>query len=359
MTTIRERLPWQRLVAEKLDVWIVGIATWTHSAIGMLSVEKEDLTRQRNDNTGRLNEARERARRHQPSFELSPMLVAVVALATMLGFVVAWAWVERNVSSFVPVTMIASIVFAMVEIVVAGLVGRCVGALVLDRPGSPNELDPVRRTTNFMFTVVLGAALLGVTTLFASARGVFPLWLCVGLAVNAIGVYLGIALYDHRHALEVAWRERLDHVLERLIDEVEDAIAEVKRAAMGQAQTLRGTVRGILERATLAFERRWMRLRHDEPLPTLPVIDLPDDNELARRLFSEHVQDSASDQTARDEGDGDEDETGPPATPEPSPRGPMSGSTGAMPSYTVSYDATPRRRPRESPPTSTSTSSTR
>lgn len=284
--------PWQQVVANFRDGWLEALGVWTRSLLETIRVAYRNAVREYQDNREALKAAIEKAKTVDPRFEISPWLVVIVVLAAVLGGVAAWRFVEAEVSGFVPVTAIASAVFAVIEVVLAGLLGRCIGALVLDKPNTPNSLDPPQRFFNRMASVIITGVLAVVAVLFAEARGEFLLWLAVVVAVDAAGVYLGLALYDQRHHRDVNKLEKKDRELSAEIDTWRSLDRKVQRAAMGNGRQLRGRADTILERASLSFRKAWRRWHPEEPVSPLPAIDRPSDEDLIQILFGKVAGDA-------------------------------------------------------------------
>jgi hypothetical protein len=329
-------LPWQRVVKNQLYGWLEELGIWTRNLLESIRAARANTERTREDNAEKLIEAEAKRAQVDPRFETSPWLMVVVVLAAILGGVAAWRFVEAQVSGFVPITAVASGAFAVIEIVLAGLLGRCIGAIVLDKPATPNELTPSQRALNRIGSVILLGALGIIAFLFADARGNLLLWLAVMVSVNSAGLYLGLAIYDQRHHRKADKHKKIDLKLASAIDLLDAFETKVTRAAWGKGHQLCGLARTILDRAAIAFRRFWRRWHRGTPVPPLPAVHIPDDDELLGILFAKLEGEASSGAAGADDDGPDGPTDGGPDRP-PAPPSPTSGEDPVPPKVTVDW----------------------
>jgi hypothetical protein len=294
---VKSNASYPLLPAEALARWLEALATGTATRLTALAATRAAVER----DAARLRRAIVEL---EPNVQttlrfggVSPGTVVVLALASVLGLVATWPFMEQQGWPF-PVTALGAVAVATVDVVVAAACGATIAALVLDEPRSPFLLSPRQRWTVAALALCFGTLMVVLVTALAWDRGDGNgrvLWLALGLITAGLGVYAGLAVFEARFQLELRHLQRRYGELRGRIDALGAQQASVVRAALAAGRTFRSYAAEILRKGDVAFEGEWHRLHHtdDETLPpSIPHVALPTDDGLEDVLIPHDPDDA-------------------------------------------------------------------
>jgi len=284
------------LVSAWLSQWLQVLVALVADVSAAARATVEDLERRENAAALELEAARAKDSVHEPRLRVSVLTLVVEILAVVLGTVTVWGFVAAT-GLLLPLVLLASLAFALVEVAVAGALGYTLMALHLDEYGSPCELAPRRRRLMVGFAVTFGVICGCLVIGLAIARGggllQSAVWLVAGAATAALAAYVGAAVYDSQFERLVA---RLTTQLHKLAAAKGKAIAAWeaecrRRFALGCE--LRDLSAGIISVANESLLRAF-RAHHRAPDALPPVLApaaLPTNEDIAALLFGQNPLD--------------------------------------------------------------------
>ncbi len=276
--------PYQVAVAEQLDRWLQVLASITIPALIALRGVADEHRLREVSLAERLEEVRGFVRDPLKFGGHGAMAAGVLLLAATVNAVVLWDFLE-GFGWPASITMLADAALVSVEVVLTAFVGRGIGALVLDRPG-PFDLERRERQQTLAFTVVFGLVAAGLVLVLALARS-SVLWALAGMAGAGLGTWLGVAAYEAKFHIQRDWLERKLVRQRRKRSKAEEVVERAMAFTRATGRWLRDESRRILTRGDQAFVRAYRdehRHEDDVQVPTIPAIDLVDDDTIDRRL---------------------------------------------------------------------------
>jgi hypothetical protein len=278
---------YQLLPVEALGRWLEALATATAARLSVLDARRCTLERDAEGVARAITDLRPSVRPTLRFGGVSAGTVVVLALASILGLVATWPFMEQQGWPF-PVTALAAVAVAAVDVVVAAACGATIAALVLDEPRCPFTLTPRQRVSVKTLAICFGVLMVVLVTALAWDRGAGGsgrvLWLALGFITAALGVYAGLAVFEARFQIELAGLVRRHRDLRARIDDERARRASVARAALAAGRTYRSYAAEILRRGDVAFEGEWRRRHYGESgalAPGIPRVALPADVDLA------------------------------------------------------------------------------
>jgi hypothetical protein len=232
--------------------------------------------------------ARKRAT-HVPKIKLDIWTQMAIVLATVLGMITTWSFIQSLEWPF-PVAATAALALAAFEVAIAAMFGLSVHALVMDEPETPFVLS-VKLHRLFFASALLTGTVSGVSVFVLAAirgsGGHEVLWMLLGLGLVAFSAYGGAALHDNKFENAVKHLEKREHKVVTEVNRLETKYDAEVQATMTKGRGLCGSATQIDHRAAKAFVHTW-RKHHREPsavVPELPQLQVPSDNDLRRRLI--------------------------------------------------------------------------
>lgn len=280
---------YQRLLKTKLnESWLESLAAQAARSFTAMNASLETKQRERQHLTERLEVAKTHSK-HLPTIKLDITTQLAVALATILGALTAWPFIQA-LEWPLPVAALMAIALATFEVAIAGLFGLCVHAFVMDESGTSFELSVKQNLLFRACAVLTGGVAFASTVTLAVLRGHGSnqvVWMLLGLGLVAFAAYGGAAINDNRFDQEV---KRLS----KRLREVNDAVRQLQGAYEATARSTMATARGMCavavqidHRAAAAFVKSWRRHHRERPVPvpSLPRLELPPEADLRQKLL--------------------------------------------------------------------------
>ncbi len=277
----------QLLLDSKLsDTWLQRLAATAAADFTSLNAALETHARERERLRELLREARARVT-HVPRFKLDAWTQVAIVLATVLGMITTWPFIQDMEWPF-PIAALASVALAAFEVAIAGLLGWSVHALAMDDPDTPFELSVKQHRLFVACAVIAGLISIVAVVVLAVVRGDGrPVWLLLGAGIVALSAYGGLVLHDNKFEQAAKLIEKHLTAVESKLDDLKNAYIAKEHATMADGRSLRGLAAQIDQRVARVFVNTWRR-HHRSPgatAPRLPQLELPTDYELRRRLL--------------------------------------------------------------------------